>query len=77
LVLALLCIPFVNILWSPTVVNALAKLQWTTIESWTLRQGWAWEIISLLNPVTVLLAWLILGVSLAQKVSRTASIASN
>lgn len=75
-VLALLCIPFINILWSPTVVSALAKLQWTTLESWTLRQGWAWEFISLLNPIAVLLAWFILGVSLAQQHFRNTSVAS-
>lgn len=77
LVLGLLSIPFVNILWSPTVVNALAQLQWTTLESWTMRQGWAWEIISLLNPVAVLLAWLVLGISLAQKIPQKSSMASN
>lgn len=77
MVLGLLSIPFVNILWSPTIVNALAQLQWTTLESWTMRQGWAWEIISLLNPVAVLLAWLVLGISLAQKFPQKLSVASN
>lgn len=63
--LVLTCIPFVNVLWSPSVVNFAAKLELPILDAWTNRQGFVWEAISMSNPVAVFVAWVLVVLHLA------------